>query len=241
MTHYNEVLDWMKKYQGKPIDEDGLWGAQCVDLVNNYAREVHGEKYSRGNGLDKAHNFARDYGWKFIGPKEKAQAGDVISWGKSWGRGYGHTAVVLEDHGTYIRGFDQNPGAPRIRDILKKDVVGYARPTRYVQAAPKPKPEPKPSGGTYTVKNGDTLWAIAKAHNMSLDALCKLNGIPSSKVIHTGDVLKVAAQSKTHVVLAGENLSRIAAKYGTTVSKIVSLNNIPNPNVITVGQRLRVA
>lgn len=233
-------MGWVEKNTGKRIDVDGMYGAQCVDLVNGYARDVHKMKYSRGHGKDKVTNFCRDYGWKFISPKDKAQIGDVVSWDSSWGGGYGHTGVVISDTGTYLKVFDQNPKAPTVRTVRKDGLVGYARPTRYIQPAPAPKPKPS-STGTYTVKTGDSLWAIAKAHKMTLEDLCKINGISSKATIYTGQTLKVTPQIKTHTVKAGETLSGIATKYATTVAKIVSLNNIPNPNIITVGQRLRVA
>lgn len=240
MTHYKEVLNWMKKHEGKPMDEDGAYGAQCTDLVNNYAREVHGEKYSRGNGKDKALNFARDYGWKFIGPDEKAQAGDVISWGTSWGRGYGHTAVVLEDKGSYIRGFDQNPNAPRIRDIRKIDVVGYARPKRYL-TAPAPTPAPA-STQTHTVKTGESLWSISRLYNLTLDQIKSLN--PGVNVIYTGQKINVKGSpistAQYHTVAFGDTYWGISRKYGVTVDSLYSLNPNVNSNSLKVGQTVRV-
>ena len=41
------------------------------------------------------------------------------------------------------------------------------------QVAETPKPQPAPT--TYTVRQGDTLWKIAKAHNTTPEALMKLN------------------------------------------------------------------
>lgn len=45
--------------------------------------------------------------------------------------------------------------------------------------------------GYYTVKQGDTLWRIATNNNLTVDELCKLNGIKSTDVIRPGDSLKV--------------------------------------------------
>ncbi|MBP5517137.1 MAG: LysM peptidoglycan-binding domain-containing protein [Bacteroidales bacterium] len=51
----------------------------------------------------------------------------------------------------------------------------------------------KSSGGTrtYTVKKGDTLYGIAKKHNMSLNDLLKMNGLTAKSTIHAGKKLKV--------------------------------------------------
>lgn len=45
--------------------------------------------------------------------------------------------------------------------------------------------------GTYTVKAGDTLYGIAKKHNMSLNDLLKINGLTTKSKIHAGKKLKV--------------------------------------------------
>lgn len=47
------------------------------------------------------------------------------------------------------------------------------QPTPEQQVAETPKPQPAPT--TYTVRQGDTLWKIAKAHNTTPEALMKLN------------------------------------------------------------------
>lgn len=44
---------------------------------------------------------------------------------------------------------------------------------------------------TYTVRDGDTLWDIARAHDTSVDALQTANGLDDDDVIHAGDELKI--------------------------------------------------
>lgn len=44
---------------------------------------------------------------------------------------------------------------------------------------------------TYTVKNGDSLYSIAKKHNMSLNDLLKLNGLTTKSKIYAGRKIKV--------------------------------------------------
>ena len=53
--------------------------------------------------------------------------------------------------------------------------------------------------GTYVVKAGDTLWDIARAHQMSVSQLRKINNLDSkSDLIQIGQVLKVAANVQTN-------------------------------------------
>ncbi|SPT93360.1 N-acetylmuramoyl-L-alanine amidase; bacteriophage-related protein [Bacillus tequilensis] len=54
---------------------------------------------------------------------------------------------------------------------------------------------PKASGGTYTVKKGDTLSVIAKEHEVSMATLQSLNGIKNPNLIKVGQVLKLISSS----------------------------------------------
>ncbi|MEC4002918.1 N-acetylmuramoyl-L-alanine amidase [Bacillus subtilis] len=56
---------------------------------------------------------------------------------------------------------------------------------------------PKASGGTYTVKKGDTLSVIAKEHGVSVASLQSLNGIKNPNLIKVGQVLKLTGSSSS--------------------------------------------
>lgn len=58
-------------------------------------------------------------------------------------------------------------------------------------AASTPAPAAQPAS-TYTVKAGDTIARIAKAHGMRWDTLAELNGVKSPFVIYPGNVLKLS-------------------------------------------------
>lgn len=63
-----------------------------------------------------------------------------------------------------------------------------------VTAAPAAAPQAAPAASPayYTVKKGDTLWAIAKAHNLELSALIALNPqIKNPNLIYVGDRVRV--------------------------------------------------
>jgi LysM repeat protein len=49
----------------------------------------------------------------------------------------------------------------------------------------------KPTGGNYTIKRGDTLGKIAKAHGTSVSALVSANGISNPNVLKVGASLNV--------------------------------------------------
>ena len=112
--------------------------------------------------------------------------------------------------------------------------------------------------GTYTVKAGDMLSAIASRYSTSSSTLASLNSLSNPNLIYVGQVLKVSSNASTssstsssanstvttaasYTVKAGDTLSAIAAKYGTTYQALASTNSISNPNDIYVGQVIKVS
>lgn len=105
----------------------------------------------------------------------------------------------------------------------------------------QPKPEPTPTDNYYVVKPGDTLSAIARKYNTTVDELVALNNIDDPNLIYVGDKIKVTENNVDYyTVQPGDTLTAIANKYNTTINKLVALNNIENPNLIYVGQEIRV-
>lgn len=95
------------------------------------------------------------------------------------------------------------------------------------------------TGGTYTVKPGDSWWSIANHYGMNMYALASRNGKTIYTVIHPGDKLTISGQTtRTYTVKSGDTLNSIANRLGTSVSSLASRNRIGNPNLIFVGQRL---
>lgn len=92
---------------------------------------------------------------------------------------------------------------------------------------------------TYLVKSGDTLTAIAKRYNTTVDILCDLNEIENKNLIYPGQVLQLPT-TNIYTVKKGDTLSEIASAHETTVDKLVILNNIKNKNLIYPGQKLKM-
>jgi 3D (Asp-Asp-Asp) domain-containing protein/LysM repeat protein len=75
-----------------------------------------------------------------------------------------------------------------------------------------------------TVQKGDTLWALSRTNNMSLENLQKLNNL-TSDLIHPGDLLTVAPE-KQYTVIEGDTLWDIAIDHQVTVSQIKEWNKL---------------
>ena len=112
------------------------------------------------------------------------------------------------------------------------------------------------SAGSYTVKAGDSLSAIAARYGMSYETLARLNNIANPNRIYVGQVLRLgsgststvsnvvnhstASSAGSYTVKSGDSLSAIAARYGMSYETLARLNKISNPNRIYVGQTLNL-
>lgn len=113
----------------------------------------------------------------------------------------------------------------------------------------------------YTVQKGDTLFALAKKYNVSVEQIQNANGI-SSDMIYAGQKLEVpfpvksqpdqgqqqpkapaqtrTGQTTTHNVQPGDSLSLLANKYGTSIEQIKKDNGLSS-DLIRVGQALVIS
>ena len=104
-------------------------------------------------------------------------------------------------------------------------------------------PSTTTSTNTYTVKSGDTLYAIANKYNTTVDTLKSLNNL-TSNTLSIGQVLKlpgssVSTDTNTYTVKSGDTLYAIANKYNTTVNDLKTLNNLTS-NTLSIGQILKI-
>ena len=132
---------------------------------------------------------------------------------------------------------------------LKYEAIPVA--LRYDYIPPKKK---------HRVRKGQTLSEIARAHNSSMKAFMKLNGIRNPQRIRSGQLLKVPGEyislnggrvsqfenrpplslKTKHRVRKGQTLMKIAKLYNTSAKAIVKFNAISNPQRIRAGQLLKI-
>lgn len=80
----------------KPLDFDGAYGGQCVDIPKAYRKEVYGVNCGSFNGAACKANEQTFPGATRLqaGPTVALQQGDVVIFAKTPGNPYGHVAVV---------------------------------------------------------------------------------------------------------------------------------------------------
>ncbi len=86
----DEAIAWVKTQEGKALDYDGAYGAQCVDLIMYYYKFL-GVSPSSGNGKDYATNTL-PAGWTRT-KGGTPQKGDILVYSGSSGNTYGHVAI----------------------------------------------------------------------------------------------------------------------------------------------------
>ncbi|MCZ0717394.1 C40 family peptidase [Aerococcus kribbianus] len=99
----------------------------------------------------------------------------------------------------------------------------------------------------YTIQDGDTLSALSKEFNTTINEIAELNGIENPNLIITGKDLKLpgseevefTSEAGIYTVKAGDTLNKIAAAFDTTAQNIRDLNGI-NGDLILIGQKLRI-
>lgn len=96
-----------------------------------------------------------------------------------------------------------------------------------------------PPGSAHTVKAGDTLDRIARAHGTTWQTLARINGIDDPNRIFPGQSIRLPTGGSTiHSVKPGDTLGAIAAANGTTVGALVHANGLTNPDMIHPGQQI---
>lgn len=117
-----------------------------------------------------------------------------------------------------------------------------------------------PATASHTVVAGDTVYAIARTHDTTVDAVLKANGLTTASVIYPGQKLALpgtsapasapatspspaaapAVAAATHTVVAGDTVFGIAKKHGLTPQAVFTLNGLGPSSIIYPGQRLTV-
>jgi LysM repeat protein len=120
---------------------------------------------------------------------------------------------------------------------------------------PQPDVPPCPGGTLYVIRPGDTLYAIARRNNISLDRLLAANPqiedpdniavgaticIPRAQTSNAvaEQVRQCPQGTNPYVIRSGDTYYTLAQRFNTTVEAIRAANPNVNPNNLQVGQTI---
>lgn len=103
------------------------------------------------------------------------------------------------------------------------------------------------------VRPGESLWRIAREHDLTPEAIASANGIAVDATLHPGDTLVVPGRfvasgassdqggyaAPTITVDPGDTLWEIAGRYDTTVASLMAANDLDGAS-LRAGQELRI-
>ena len=127
------IDQFLKQYENKSWDFDGMYGNQCFDLFQFYNRDVVGAPFVTGASAKDIWNaYPRAFYEQIAnGPTNFPVRGDVVIWGDKYGP-YGHVAICTEGDVNKFTCLSQNDpaGVPSIYKTYTdwKGVLGWIRP-----------------------------------------------------------------------------------------------------------------
>lgn len=114
--------------------------------------------------------------------------------------------------------------------------------------AAAPGPGPCPGGFLYTIRAGDTFFALASRFNVTLQALLSANPGVDPNSLRVGQQICIPAPAPApspgtctgviYIINSGDTLFALAQRFNTTVSAITAANPGINPNNLQVGQQI---
>ncbi|WP_423184329.1 LysM peptidoglycan-binding domain-containing protein [Arthrobacter sp. NyZ413] len=148
---------------------------------------------------------------------------------------------------------------------IKLSGSGTLAPASITPAAATP--AASPSSGSYTVKSGDTLSAIAARNGVALSDVFAWNGLDGRSIIYPGQQIKLnggnggitlapasvpstpaapapsapaPAGPGAYTIKVGDTLGGIASRLGVSLSSLLSANHLSMSTIIYPGQKLAI-
>lgn len=105
-----------------------------------------------------------------------------------------------------------------------------------------------PGTRAYEVRPGDSLFKIARTHDVKVSEILRLNDMPDNAVLRPGQAISLPERRReaerpgsTHRVQAGETLGGIAERFGTTTEALQKANAMGSSQIISEGEVLKLS
>ena len=90
---------------------------------------------------------------------------------------------------------------------------------------------------SYTIKEGETLFSVARRAQIPVDVLSAFNGIDNAARLKAGSVIRFPS---TYIVKKGDTLFAISRSLGVPLAKLLDMNGITERGRIKSGQKLYI-
>ena len=87
------------------------------------------------------------------------------------------------------------------------------------------------------VRKGDTLYSIARAHDVPIREIIEINRLLPPYTLKIGQMIRLP-QRKYHIVERGDTLYSISRRYNVDMSTLSKTNNLQTPFTLKIGQKL---
>lgn len=133
--------EFIAKWSGKPVDFDGVYPNQCMDLMHQYVYEVLGISDKKVLAAPLAYQaYTNNWSGYFTKidntPTGIPQKGDILFFGTKIGTA-GHVCIVRDASLNSFNSFDANwpvGSLPHIQTHMYTGVLGWLRPKAQVQS-----------------------------------------------------------------------------------------------------------
>jgi len=115
--------------------------------------------------------------------------------------------------------------------------IGSAQPPAANAARTAAPATPIAPGSAYIVRDGDTLFTVARRAGVPTRALIDANRLNPPYALEPGTRLSIP-NVNVHEVRSGDTVSQLAQRYGVPMRELVRVNAIEPPYTIRIGQRL---
>lgn len=129
--------EFIAKWTGKPVDFDGVYPNQCMDLMHQYVYDVLGLTDRKLLAHPAAYQVFTDFSEKDTfdkianTPDGVPQKGDIVLFNKTPSNPYGHVCIFIEGDAKRFKSFDANfplNSLPHIQEHTYGFCLGWLRP-----------------------------------------------------------------------------------------------------------------
>lgn len=256
------IQDFVKKYDGKAVDFDKQFGAQCVDLFNFYNAEVVGAPWigtpATGGARDlyEVDSTTRNEHYKKLAANSPLQPGDVEVAGEPNGRFIsngktlflGHVRIYIGD-GRYI---EQNGKISQQTAITTANLpgkLGILRPLKFIgENSPQNVEPPTKNKNKHTISQGDTFWGLEEQKGYKHGTLAQLNPGLDPKKLSIGEQINLPDESTAppstpeeyYTILPGDTYWGLENAWQLPHGTLQQLNPDIPARAIPVGARIRI-